>query len=360
MKKVSEKEVISGVKTAFRDWFGFEEGKMSFQSQTENNESFDGTLKLNTTNRTFRIECSTALESARILSFVEKVYSNRDKHSELPILLAVPFMPGKAREMCQEYNLSWLDISGNAHIQETPLFIHVEGKENRFKQSGRPASVFAPKASMVSFIFLAHPNESFTVKDLVEKTEVSQGTVSRVTRRLESLGFIQQEQKKGRAKPYKLNNPFTMLDAWVEEYDFYKNEILKAAIPESGADGFYYQLREVLGSHYYEYSISGPRAANFYDVPAESSLAVAYVNYFPGEDALTSYGFHPGDRGANLWLTKPVSDVVYMGTEQKNDLPVVNPIQLYLDLTSIKAQRSEEVADQLYSNIRKEFEHAGF
>ncbi len=62
-------------------------------------------------------------------------------------LIVVPYMGKSGMDFCQEHDLSWIDLSGNAHIKAPRLLIHVEGRPNRFKKVGRPANVFAPKSA---------------------------------------------------------------------------------------------------------------------------------------------------------------------------------------------------------------------
>ena len=45
-------------------------------------------------------------------------------------LLIVPFMGEKGAKRCQEKHISWIDLSGNAHLHTTSSLIHVEGKPN--------------------------------------------------------------------------------------------------------------------------------------------------------------------------------------------------------------------------------------
>ena len=46
-------------------------------------------------------------------------------------LLVVPYMGETGRRFCDERELAWLDLSGNAHIKAPGLLIHVEGRPNR-------------------------------------------------------------------------------------------------------------------------------------------------------------------------------------------------------------------------------------
>jgi hypothetical protein len=61
----------------------------------------------------------------------------------LPVLV-VPFMSKAGQERCEAMGVAWLDLSGNARIFAAGIRISEQGHPNRFKQRGRPASVFAP------------------------------------------------------------------------------------------------------------------------------------------------------------------------------------------------------------------------
>src|SRR6187431_218419 len=53
-------------------------------------------------------------------------------------VVAVPFMGEGGRRLCQEAEMSWFDLCGNADISAPGLRIYVEGKANIFKRPGRP------------------------------------------------------------------------------------------------------------------------------------------------------------------------------------------------------------------------------
>ena len=53
-------------------------------------------------------------------------------------LVVVPYMGKSGMDFCQDHDLSWIDLSGNAPIKATRLLIHVEGRLNQVKKVGRP------------------------------------------------------------------------------------------------------------------------------------------------------------------------------------------------------------------------------
>lgn len=360
MKRPEKETVITRLEKQLKRWLELPSEEIEFQEPPSKGQFPAPEIRVKLLGKVFRMIYLPEIDTSRIFSTVHRLSNQLEGKSKLPVIFVVPYMTKKGKAKCREVGLSWIDLSGNAHIKEPPLYIHVEGKENQFKKSGRPASVFAPEASKLPLTFLLNPNKAFTVKELANKTKVSSATASRVARRLESLGFITQNEQKGRAKPYKLKNPFTMLEAWVEDYDFSRHKVLKGAIAETSSTSFFASLKELLISLGESYSLSGPRVTKFYGVPGGSSLTVAYVSSLPSEDMLKKSKFIEGKRGSNVWLAEPKTSSVYMGSKEENDLSIVNLFQLYLDLKSIGAQRSEELAEEIYLKIKKELQNAGF
>jgi hypothetical protein len=71
------------------------------------------------------------------------------KKKSIP-LVAVPYMGEVGRRLCEEADVCWLDLSGNAHLVAPGLRLTIEGKPNQFKRPGRPRSVFAPKSAWIA------------------------------------------------------------------------------------------------------------------------------------------------------------------------------------------------------------------
>jgi hypothetical protein len=65
------------------------------------------------------------------------------------------------------------------------LRVIVEGRPNRFRRVGRPASLFAPK--------LIHPERAISRRALSRATEIDEGIVSRFAARLEADSYVVRE-----------------------------------------------------------------------------------------------------------------------------------------------------------------------
>ena len=101
-----------------------------------------------------------AAQAAQVVSA-----ARRQRRKAVP-LLAVPFMSEAGRRVCQEAKVAWFDLSGNAHIVATGMRVIVDGRPNRFRGPGRPASIFAPKSARVARWLLVNEDRSLTQRNL--------------------------------------------------------------------------------------------------------------------------------------------------------------------------------------------------
>jgi hypothetical protein len=68
------------------------------------------------------------------------------------------------------------------------------------------------------------------------------------------------------------------------------------------------------------------------------------------EEMQNTIGFKSVATGPNVTLLEPYDQGVFYGTTKYDQIPVVSPIQLYLDLNSYKG-RGEEAAQFLYEQV---------
>src|SRR2546427_9676515 len=90
------------------------------------------------------------------------------------------------RRICDEAQVNWMDLSGNAYLFGPPgLRVRIEGKPNLFKRPGRPRSVFAPKSARIARWFLFELERAPTHRELARGTGWDEGLASRIVRQLE-------------------------------------------------------------------------------------------------------------------------------------------------------------------------------
>ena len=89
----------------------------------------------------------------------------RSLRREAVPLLVVPYMSDAGRRVCEDARIPWFDLSGNAHIVAPGIRIIIDGRPNRFRGPGRPASTFAPKSARVVRWLLENEGRALTQRE---------------------------------------------------------------------------------------------------------------------------------------------------------------------------------------------------
>lgn len=291
----------------------------------------------------FLIECRGAGTAPQIALAIGRLRSagRRDPVEVIPVV-AVPFMGAVGQRLCEEAGVSWIDLSGNAHVEGPGLRIHVEGKANRFKRSGRPENAFAPRSSRVSRWLLLHPDRAWLQRELAKAVSLTEGYTSRVVRRLEEASLLVRDTK-GAVRP---RDPDLLLDAWAERYDFAKHTILKGHVVARSNQELLNHLEKAAKSCRVEYAATALPAAWQRDQFAMFRIATFYVREGPAKEFLDALEFRSESRGANVWLVTSNDAGVFDGAEEVEGLRCVSALQTYLDLLG-HPERAKDAAEHL-------------
>lgn len=259
-------------------------------------------------------------------------------------LLAVPFMGQAGDAACQAERVSWLDLSGNAHIEAPGLRIRIEGKPNLFKRRGRPSSVFAPMGSRIARWLLTHPGQPTTQRQIALATGMDEGFTSRIVARLEEQGLLAKD-KTGAIQSRELD---LLLDAWRDTYDFSKHQIARGHVPTRSAQDLMQQITTELTRSSIDYAATCLAGAWLIDHFAGFRIVTLYLNRDPSTELLDRLQFREEDRGSNVWLVLPNDLGVFHESEIRDDIRCVHPVQVYLDLKG-HPERSKEAEESLRS-----------
>jgi hypothetical protein len=288
----------------------------------------------------FLVECKSTAARAPLLMALRQISEIKDsfKKDAIP-LIVVPYMGKSGMDFCQDHDLSWIDLSGNAHIKAPRLLIHIEGRRNRFKNVGRPANVFAPKSARIVRQLLIEPGKGYNQRELSQITGLDEGHTSRIVRRLEELNLIDRDDQ-GTLRP---TDPDQLLDAWLETYDFSKHQIIKGHIAARSGEELLKRMSQTLAEQQIDYAATGLAGAWQYTHFAMFRLATFFLADPPGKNLFDLLHFREDDRGANTWLVVPNDKGVFHGSSARDDIVCVHPVQIYLDLKG-HPERAKEAA----------------
>lgn len=298
---------------------------------------------------TFAVEWKAVGDAANVGSAVRQLAEARRGKGRLkkfvPVV-AVPYMGQTGRAICAEAGLSWLDLSGNAWIDAPGRQIHVLGQPNRFLKAGRPANVFAPKSARVVRALLMAPAQAFSQADLAVASGVDKGRVSRLVRRLATMGLVEARED----RLVRLKDPSLALEAWREAYDFETHAVRRGHVAVRGPEELLARLAEASGGQGTAWALTGLAAAWQLTRFAMYRLTTVFLREQPSAEWLRKVGFRDEPRGANVWFVRPVDDAVFEGSAVIDGVPCVHPIQVYLDLKA-EPERSQEAADELKKRL---------
>jgi len=250
------------------------------------------------------------------------------------------------RELCEQSGVSWLDLSGNAQIVAPGLRIRIEGRPNKYRDRGRPPNVFAPKSSRIGRQLLFRPQRFQTQAELARQTELDDGYVSKIVRRLELEHFVEANDD-GAVRP---RDPNLLLDAWHGAYDFRRHRIMQGHVPARSGDELLQRIANQFSQEKLDYAATGLSAAWLLTSFATFRLATFYLASLPSRSLLQEIDFSEEPKGANLWLVLPDDEGVFHGRQTQAGVPCVSPVQTYLDLKD-QPERAKDAAVELRSKL---------
>lgn len=262
-------------------------------------------------------------------------------------LIVVPYMGKVGQELCEEAGACWMDLSGNASLHGRPgLRIQIEGKPNRFKSSGRPQNLFAPKSSRIARCLLMTPEEALTQRELAIQSGLDEGFTSRIIRAMEARGLVERNNS-GALKP---SDPKLMLEAWREAYNFDKHRIVKGHIAARSGTEVLKAVAEAMNKKGLTYAATGLAGAWLIDQFAGFRLTVVYHEGEIHDVLKQELNFREESRGANIWIVRPNDNGVFHGSSLRDGIRCVHPVQAYIDLKQ-HPERAEEASEALLQNL---------
>jgi hypothetical protein len=335
---MEEKVALATLRQVFPDTTG-----LSIDRWIKEPKHASADLSIEAGGQRFIVEFKAAATSEDIGTAIRQVHAWSAADS-VP-LIVVPYMGEAGRQLCRAAGVSWLDLSGNADIDAPPIRIRILCESNRYKRSGRPESLFAPRSARLARVFLLYPAQIWPQKALMQATGLSSGFLSRLLPRYVESGYIAREQKE-RTYQYRVIEPDQLLEAWRAEYDFRRHTLLRGHVAARSGLDLLRELARKLGRYETEYAATGLASAWLWEPFAAFRTVTLYLTTLPGADLLAKLGFHEGARGSNTWLVVPDDEGVFAGKSERDGIWCVSPIQTYLDLKG-QPERADEAAAEL-------------
>ena len=298
--------------------------------------------KFETDTHRFIIECKTSSSLESVVPGVDRLkMASHEIHDESIPLFAAPYMSASARKYCEGEGISWLDLSGNAKIVAPGLYIDSTGHKNKFARPGRVETPFGYKGSRIARALLNNPEQIIKQRELAVATNLNEGYVSRVVRRLIALDLVERD-----ADGIRVRNANRLLDAWRDEYRFDRHRIIRGHISPPVGTSVLQTIDQEMSPLSQHYATTGLSAAWLLTGFAGYRITTIYLESEPSDELMQRVGFRQEPRGANTWLVVPTDTGVFDGSQRVDGIRCVSPVQVYLDLKA-HPERSAEAAEEL-------------
>ena len=303
---------------------------------------------------------------------VTKFQAIRERRPSPVPVLAVPALSPRLRRELRDAGINHVDLAGAAYVSERGLYIdvdpaHTPAGSSQAWASQMPADVvtetinpFSDAASVVLRLLLTDPDRAWRIQDLASAGKMNPGWVATVARAIESRGYATRSQRgSGRESDLQIADPVAALQDWTDVYTWRANHMTSYNVPLE-----YHELTQRIGALIKDIAARGssvgfPAAltlhsgADLYAAHVQHEQLHVYVqaHAFTELDERIRVNFHgtAADHGGsgNLHLLQPYyRRSAFVGASVRNDLPVVSPVQLYLDLVNYPV-RGKEAADVL-------------
>jgi len=279
--------------------------------------------------------------------FRAKLFSLKSRANKaegvVPVVVANYLSPDR-RNQCQAEGICFLDLSGNVLIEFDGLHVERIGFPNRFPEKRRGRGPFSDKASLILRAALSDPRKVWGIRELAQSIGLDPGFVSRMAQELERRNCVSRIDSK-----LKLREPKSLLEDWVREYDYKRNQELRYFCLAKGPEEIIEMVAAAQIPDDVTYALGLHAGANLidpYSVYKEVHLYAenkGVIGWFMEKMKLREAG-----EGANLIFLLPYyKHSVFYGKQRIRSVWVVSDLQLYLDLHNYPI-RGPEQAEHVY------------
>lgn len=276
-------------------------------------------------------------------------------------LVVAPRLTQRTRESLRRRGIDYIDLRGTLRVMvpgRLLLVTHGVGgasADDLPALKDRIANPFKGKASRIVRALLANPQLWWRVTELADTVKVSAGQAVKTLRTLEADLFV----RRGHHRRVRLSDGESLLRRWaaVSGSAFRNAKTFTSAIPDP--DELAIRLSERLGGLGVNYALSRLSAARFVQPYAPARAVDVYVNCEPG-DLAPALDLYPVQGGESVRLVRPSDEGVFQFTEQHQGVAVVNPVQLFVDLSNGRGRETDVaerlVEDRLRDTLTREVE----
>lgn len=273
--------------------------------------------------------------------------SHRQRRGFDAVILACPYVSARVAEICREHGVGYLDQAGNCDIRANGLVVHVAGRPNVAPDTRSLARPFTPKGSRVARLILAEPQRTWQIQELATKGRISLGLAFKAKDALLREGFV--EEREGRIA---LRDGRALLGAWSAMYKAPTRRTQLYIMDE--VDHAEQAVAKWCERHRVEYGLAEFSGAWRLAPMVRHKQASVCLRESTSRDLLAglmkSLDAKPVETGSNLAILVTADESVFMDVRSVENVRVLSPVQLFLDLAPLRG-RGREAADEVLRRV---------
>jgi hypothetical protein len=273
---------------------------------------------------TFLGEVKREVSGAQLTGALAQLRSMTEASTDRGPLLVASWLSARSQDRLASERVSYVDATGNVRLisDEPPLLLSAEGAAknpwpvDKSLQSLRGTGAARAVRALTDF------TPPYGVRELAGRTEASAATLSRVIDLLERDGVVERDERGA-----VLSVDWTAaIRRWAQDYEVLRSNDAVGYLQPRGLSS----LSDRLTDTDLDYALTGSLAANALAPFAPARLAMLYVSDLRA--AVDALELRETESGANVMLLRPFDDVVFARTIERDELRLVNPSQLAVDL----------------------------
>lgn len=296
-----------------------------------------------------QIDARSRFEPRDVASFSDSISRKADSDEGIIDVVVTRYLTKSTRDRLSEAGISYVDLTGNICLRSNKpaLFILDRGADSDpWRGPGRPLGTLkgAPAARVIRAL-LDFPGP-WKIRELVEVTKASTGSVYRVVEFLESEALLVRTQDRTLMVPEWTR----LLRRWSEDYQFLRSNRVTRWNAPRGIEAF---LNKVAGNGSDDYAVTGSIAAANWEAYAPARSAMVYSR--DPQQFAKENGLRPAESGVSVLLAQPANDVVFeRRVERRDGLLLAAPAQTAVDLMTGPGRAPSEAEELLNWMVKNE------
>lgn len=239
-------------------------------------------------------------------------------------LLAAGYLSRRSQEVLKEFDVSYVDATGNIRLTASNpgLFVEVQGAQKDPWPDDQPLRTLRGRGAGRAVRALVDTIPPYGVRELSARTGVAAATLSRVIDLLERDAIVTRDSRGGVASV----DWAGALHRWSQDYELRRSNTVTSYLEPRGLEALSQRLDDVP----WRYAVTSSLAAQRFAPVAPARMAVLYVD--DATSTAETLDLRSTDAGANVLLVEPFDEVVFERTVKRDGLTIAAPSQVAVDL----------------------------